>query len=111
LLKMFTMYEQETVCLMFLLCCSFTSVRVFKPATSKEGNSEVYVVCLEYRGRDFMEPWLEVLRKHFGKKMCSHASGNFALNIPSLYQAMSWSEVKHKLRTEIGWFSLLHILS
>jgi cap2 methyltransferase len=66
LLKMFTMYEHETVCLMFLLCASFTSVRVFKPATSKEGNSEVYVVCLEYRGRDFMEPWLEVLRKHFG---------------------------------------------
>jgi cap2 methyltransferase len=33
--------------------------------TSKEGNSEVYVVCLEYRGRDFAEPWLEVLRKHY----------------------------------------------
>jgi 23S rRNA U2552 (ribose-2'-O)-methylase RlmE/FtsJ len=68
LLKMFTMYEQETVCLMFLLCSSFTSVAICKPATSKEGNSEVYVVCLEYRGRDFAEPWLEVLREHYGEK-------------------------------------------
>ncbi|PNF27384.1 hypothetical protein B7P43_G17491 [Cryptotermes secundus] len=66
LLKMFTMYEQDTMCLMFLLCSSFRSVQVCKPATSKEGNSEVYVVCLEYKGRDFMEPWLEVLREHYG---------------------------------------------
>jgi cap2 methyltransferase len=62
---------------MFLLCCSFTTVQVFKPATSKEGNSEVYVVCLEYRGRDFLEPWLEVLRKHFGKKLYFHACCTF----------------------------------
>jgi hypothetical protein len=44
---------------------------VFKPATSKEGNSEVYVVCLEYKGRAVMEPWLEVLRTHFGKDVCA----------------------------------------
>ncbi|KAJ9593436.1 hypothetical protein L9F63_015022, partial [Diploptera punctata] len=65
LLKMFTLYEYETICLIYFLCCAFTSVRVNKPATSKEGNSEVYVVCLEYRGIDVMEPWLSVLRKHF----------------------------------------------
>lgn len=69
LLKMFTMYEHETVCLMYMLCCAFNRVHVFKPATSKEGNSEVYVVCLEYKGRGVMEPWLEVLRKHYGPKL------------------------------------------
>jgi hypothetical protein len=69
LLKIFTIYEQETVCLMFLLCSSFTCVRVCKPATSKEGNSEVYVVCLEYKGRDFMEPWLKLLREHYGERI------------------------------------------
>ncbi|PSN54810.1 hypothetical protein C0J52_02913 [Blattella germanica] len=69
LLKMFTMYEHETICLMFLLCCSFTGVHVCKPATSKEGNSEVYVVCLEYKGKTVMEPWLKVLRKHFGPEL------------------------------------------
>jgi cap2 methyltransferase len=73
LLKMFTMYEHESICLMYLLCCAFTSVRVFKPVTSNEGDSEVYVVCLDYRGRDFMEPWLEVLRKHYGPNLLHRA--------------------------------------
>ncbi|XP_069682597.1 cap-specific mRNA (nucleoside-2'-O-)-methyltransferase 2 isoform X1 [Periplaneta americana] len=73
LLKMFTMYEEETVCLMYLLCCAFTSVRVFKPATSKEGNSEVYVVCLEYKGKEYFEPWLIVIRQHFGPELPNRA--------------------------------------
>ncbi|XP_066999169.2 cap-specific mRNA (nucleoside-2'-O-)-methyltransferase 2 [Anabrus simplex] len=73
LLKMFTMYEHETICLMYLLCCSFKAVRVFKPATSKEGNSEVYVVCLEYRGAEYVKKWLAVLRKHFGPQLPSEA--------------------------------------
>jgi cap2 methyltransferase len=69
LLKLSTIYEHQSICLMYLLCCSFTSVRVCKPASSNEGDSEVYVVCLDYRGRDFMEPWLQVLRKHYGPKL------------------------------------------
>jgi 23S rRNA U2552 (ribose-2'-O)-methylase RlmE/FtsJ len=59
LLKMFTMYENETLRLMFLLCSSFTSVWVCKPATGKEGNSEVDVVCLEYRNGALWSPGLK----------------------------------------------------
>uniref|UniRef100_A0A4W5PJ09 Cap-specific mRNA (nucleoside-2'-O-)-methyltransferase 2 n=1 Tax=Hucho hucho TaxID=62062 RepID=A0A4W5PJ09_9TELE len=40
-LKMFTLYEHSSVCLLYLLNCCFRSVSVFKPATSKAGNSEV----------------------------------------------------------------------
>jgi cap2 methyltransferase len=47
-LKMFTMFEDCSVNLMYLLNCCFGQVNVFKPATSKGGNSEVYVVCLRY---------------------------------------------------------------
>jgi cap2 methyltransferase len=73
LLKMSTMYEHQSMCLMYLLCCSFNAVWVCKPATSNEGDSEVYVVCLEYRGRDFMKPWLEVLREHYGPDLSHRA--------------------------------------
>lgn len=66
--KMFTMYEQETICIMYLLVCSFKSVNVFKPATSKEGNSEVYVVCLDYVGTEEMKLWLRKLRTQYGSK-------------------------------------------
>ncbi|KAI5944802.1 Cap-specific mRNA (nucleoside-2'-O-)-methyltransferase 2 [Manis javanica] len=42
-LKMFTLFEHCSINLMYLLNCSFDEVHVFKPATSKAGNSEVYV--------------------------------------------------------------------
>lgn len=71
--KMFTMYEQETICIMYLLVCSFKSVNVCKPATSKEGNSEVYVVCLDYIGTEEMKLWLCKLREHFGSKRADKA--------------------------------------
>ena len=51
-LKMFTFYEMETICHVYLLTCVFEKVTVFKPATSKEGNSEVYVICEGFKGVD-----------------------------------------------------------
>jgi cap2 methyltransferase len=44
-LKMFTLFESESVCALYLLRTLFKDLDVFKPATSKEGNSEVYVIC------------------------------------------------------------------
>lgn len=49
-LKKFTMFECETVSLMYLLNSAFDQVEVFKPATSKSGNSEVYVICTGFHG-------------------------------------------------------------
>lgn len=49
-LKIFTFLEATTICHLYLLSCVFQEVHLFKPATSKEGNSEVYVICLEYLG-------------------------------------------------------------
>nr|XP_022919578.1 cap-specific mRNA (nucleoside-2'-O-)-methyltransferase 2 [Onthophagus taurus] len=48
-IKMFTMYEEGTISMLYLLNCSFEQVCIFKPCTSKSGNSEVYVICLKYR--------------------------------------------------------------
>lgn len=47
--KMFTLYEASSVSKLYLLNCAFEKVHVFKPCTSKRGNSEVYVVCLNYK--------------------------------------------------------------
>ncbi|XP_054471526.1 cap-specific mRNA (nucleoside-2'-O-)-methyltransferase 2 [Anoplopoma fimbria] len=65
-LKMFTLYEHSSVCLLYLLNCCFRSVNVFKPATSKSGNSEVYVVCLNYDGKEAVRPLLSKLIRHYG---------------------------------------------
>ncbi|XP_053721623.1 cap-specific mRNA (nucleoside-2'-O-)-methyltransferase 2 [Synchiropus splendidus] len=68
-LKMFTLYEHSSVCLLYLLNCCFRSVNVFKPATSKPGNSEVYVVCLDYDGKEAASPLLSKLIRNYGAQM------------------------------------------
>ncbi|XP_025407467.1 cap-specific mRNA (nucleoside-2'-O-)-methyltransferase 2-like [Sipha flava] len=55
-LKMFTMFECNTLCRMYLLCCAFDSVQIKKPLTSKQGNSEIYVVCRGFKGFQCVEP-------------------------------------------------------
>ncbi|CAG9858242.1 unnamed protein product [Phyllotreta striolata] len=49
-LKIFTMFEESTINLLFLLNNIFEKVAVFKPCTSKSGNSEVYVISTKYKG-------------------------------------------------------------
>lgn len=66
LLKLFTLFEHQSVCLMYLLSCAFHQVVVTKPASSKAGNSEMYVVCMNFRGRDYVAPYLNILRQHCG---------------------------------------------
>ncbi|EFX70215.1 hypothetical protein DAPPUDRAFT_217428 [Daphnia pulex] len=43
ILKMFTLFEHTSVSLLYLLMISFEELHVFKPCTSKEGNSELQV--------------------------------------------------------------------
>ncbi|XP_005152324.1 cap-specific mRNA (nucleoside-2'-O-)-methyltransferase 2 [Melopsittacus undulatus] len=72
-LKMFTLFEHCSINLLFLLNCSFEEVHVFKPATSKAGNSEAYVVCLHYMGRESIHPLLSKMIQNFGTEMVNKA--------------------------------------
>lgn len=65
LLKLFTTFEHQTVCLIYLLACCFDRVVFNKPVTSKEGNSEVYLVCLGFKGGEFIFSHLDKLRQHY----------------------------------------------
>ncbi|KAH8307593.1 hypothetical protein KR044_004304, partial [Drosophila immigrans] len=48
-IKMFTLFEACSVSVLYLLNCVFQRVHLYKPATSKRGNSEIYVICLDYQ--------------------------------------------------------------
>nr|XP_061820129.1 cap-specific mRNA (nucleoside-2'-O-)-methyltransferase 2-like [Nerophis lumbriciformis] len=73
--KMFTLFEHSSICLLYLLNCCFCYVSVFKPATSKAGNSEVYVVCLDYHSKEAVRPLLSKLIRNYGP----HLAGRDAL--------------------------------
>lgn len=64
ILKIFTMFEQSTVCLLYLLNCLFDKVAVFKPCSSKSGNSEVYVVCQGFNQLPNLALWDSLLKPY-----------------------------------------------
>ncbi|XP_055341057.1 cap-specific mRNA (nucleoside-2'-O-)-methyltransferase 2-like [Paramacrobiotus metropolitanus] len=49
-LKIFTTFLWKTCVLLRILCGCFLKVNLYKPPTSKSGNSETYVVCLDFCG-------------------------------------------------------------
>ncbi|CAL8383221.1 unnamed protein product [Arctogadus glacialis] len=84
-LKMFTLYEHSSVCLLYLLNCCFSSVSVFKPATSKAGNSEVYVVGRGHYGKDAARPLVAKLLRSYGPGMADGPALFPAALIPASY--------------------------
>lgn len=65
ILKMFTMFESSSICLLYFLNSCFSDVHVFKPCTSKSGNSEVYVICLHYTGKEYFTQMLDKFLRHY----------------------------------------------
>ncbi|XP_035907352.1 cap-specific mRNA (nucleoside-2'-O-)-methyltransferase 2 [Anopheles stephensi] len=63
-LKMFTLFEHSSVSLLYLLNLCFGELHVFKPCTSKPGNSEVYIVAKYYRQPDGIDQYLELIYTH-----------------------------------------------
>lgn len=59
ILKMFTFFEHSSVDLLYLLYVCFRELHVFKPATSKPGNSEVYVIAKYFRKPDGLDAYLD----------------------------------------------------
>ncbi|XP_025833984.1 cap-specific mRNA (nucleoside-2'-O-)-methyltransferase 2 [Agrilus planipennis] len=64
-IKMFTMFEQPTISLVYLLNCSFREVTVYKPCTSKHGNSEVYILCRFYNGKEHLKDLWSSLKEAY----------------------------------------------
>lgn len=65
LLKFFTFYETTTVSMLYVLNCCFDKVHLFKPASSKEGNSEVYVIGIGYHREMISDELIERLICNF----------------------------------------------
>jgi len=63
-IKMFTLFESHSITFMYILCCLFANVAVIKPATSKAGNSEVYVIAQNYCGFENCTNIIFELKKH-----------------------------------------------
>ena len=72
--KIYDIFTEYTLDLLYILHRSYTAFAVFKPATSRPGNSEKYVVCLGYKG-----PNMNLIEGLF------KVNKNFDANIRSLF--------------------------
>ncbi|RZC27700.1 cap-specific mRNA (nucleoside-2'-O-)-methyltransferase 2 [Asbolus verrucosus] len=79
-LKIFTMFEDSTVCLLYLLNVLFKKVSVFKPASSKSGNSEVYLICIDYKGSRMLQNIWEPLSEPYKNGHFNLSNSMFDLN-------------------------------
>ena len=51
-LKMFNLFECETICLLYILALHFKQLSIFKPASSRAPNAETYIIALGFHGID-----------------------------------------------------------
>lgn len=68
------MFEHSTVNLMYLINHLFGEVNIYKPVTSRQGNSEVYAVCLKYKGSEYLNQYITVLKTAFGTELYGNLS-------------------------------------
>lgn len=67
--KLFTIFEHSTVSLLYLINHLFGEVNIYKPVTSRQGNSEVYAICLHYKGNSGIDEFLPVLKSAYGTEL------------------------------------------
>ncbi|KAI6191595.1 Cap-specific mRNA (nucleoside-2'-O-)-methyltransferase 2 [Aphelenchoides bicaudatus] len=56
IIKIYTLFSQDMLNFMNQFCPMFESVFLHKPAASKPGNSEVYLIGIKFRETDVVEP-------------------------------------------------------
>ncbi|XP_053601972.1 cap-specific mRNA (nucleoside-2'-O-)-methyltransferase 2 isoform X2 [Plodia interpunctella] len=67
--KLFTFFEHSTVSLLYLINHLFDEVKIYKPVTSRQGNSEVYAICLNYKGSANLDQYIPTLKSAYGTEL------------------------------------------
>ncbi|XP_057328237.1 cap-specific mRNA (nucleoside-2'-O-)-methyltransferase 2 isoform X1 [Microplitis mediator] len=108
LLKIFTTFEHSTICLIYFLTCCFDKIIMKKPATSKAGNSEIYLICLNFKGRDTIQPYLNIFRKYyengttlsmFRKKDIPHSFITQIVEYANYFKSFQCDEILNNIKT------------
>lgn len=80
-LKMFTLYEIQSQALLYILGCAFEELSVTKPACSKSGNAETYIVGKNYT--PLPSEYLERLLSYIGPDFPKDSNSQTELSLVS----------------------------
>lgn len=84
-LKIFDSFHQTTLEVIYLLCIFYSEVYMFKPCTSREANSEKYLVCKNMRDISNRQDILMNLMTNFEKMSTYKLDKIFSVNLNSFF--------------------------
>ena len=84
ILKVFDLFDYKTIQLLYLLYMSYSDIYIHKPHTSRNTNSEKYIVCAKYLKKDNI---IELLKSNYNKELCIYVPISFIKNI-NIYNYM-----------------------
>lgn len=64
-LKVFDIFHRNTIEILSLLCYFYEKVHIYKPLTSREANSEKYIVCVNFKRKKNYDLIIKKLKHNF----------------------------------------------
>jgi len=65
--KLFDLFHYSTLQLIYILCLSYKTISFIKPSTSRQSNSEKYIVCKGFKG--YNKELSNIMCSNFGKNI------------------------------------------
>jgi hypothetical protein len=101
-IKFLTLLEPVSISMMYFLNCLFNQVAITKPAASKDISSEIYVVCLGFKG--IPKIYLSNLLQLVGPKFSTQVPFILLSDIPSEFIAEMEEQAKFFATKQIDVF-------
>ena len=86
-LKVFDSFHRLTLEVIYLLCIFYSEVYMFKPCTSREANSEKYLICRGFRDISNRKEILGLLMRNFDKMSTHKLDSIFSLELNSFFMS------------------------
>ena len=84
-LKLFDMFYENTIEIIYLLSFFYKQVYVYKPYTSREANSEKYIICKEFQIKTDYDPIISRLCENFHDLSNQHLYQIFSFDMNSYF--------------------------
>ena len=84
ILKVFDLFDYKSIQLLYLLYLTYSDIYIHKPHTSRNTNSEKYIVCKNYLKKDNI---VELLKSNYNKELCIYIPVSYIKNI-NIYNYM-----------------------
>ena len=95
-IKFFDMFTHNTIIYYLILCTFYSYVKIIKPKTSRNCNSERYLVCYNFKGTSgnlLLGIWETILNFKISETVCTVIYPDFDFKIPGLSKITSFNNL------------------